>query len=113
MVEMKNKLPAEEGNPETNQNNNQQQQNQTATRTVKVSVIKKGSDPEVKIGSASIMIGTISGETGVGGGQATLSNVPEGTQNITVTATGYKNYSNTIVIGASTPDPVVVELEEE
>lgn len=101
-------LPATEDNPE----NNQQQQNQTATRTVKVSVVEK-SNTENKIGSASIMIGTITGETGVGGGQATLSNVPEGTQNITVTATGYKNYSSTIVIGASTPDPVVIELEEE
>ena len=101
-------LPATEDNPE----NNQQQQNQTATRTVKVSVVEK-SNTENKIGSASIMIGTITGETGVGGGQATLSNVPEGTQNITVTATGYKNYSSTIVIGVSTPDPVVIELEEE
>ena len=101
-------LPATEDNPE----NNQQQQNQTATRTVKVSVVEK-SNTENKIGSASIMIGTITGETGVGGGQATLSNVPEGTKNITVTATGYKNYSSTIVIGASTPDPIVIELEEE
>lgn len=101
-------LPVTEDNPE----NTQQQQNQTATRTVKVSVVEKG-NTENKIGSASIMIGTIAGETGVGGGQATLSNVPEGTQTITVTATGYKNYSDTIVIGASTPDPIVIELEEE
>lgn len=102
-------LPATEGNPE----NNQQQQNQTATKTVKVKVVKKDSDPEETVGSASIMIGTITGETGINGGQATLSNVPEGSQTITVTATGYKNYTDTIVIGSSTPDPIVIELEEE
>ena len=103
-----NNLPAEEGN-----SGSDQQQNQTATKTVKVKVVKKGSDPEVTVASASIMIGTTSGETGVGGGQATLSNVPEGSQTITVTATGYKNYTDTIVIGSSTPDPIVIELEEE
>ena len=83
------------------------------TKTVKVKVVKKYSDPEVSVASASIMIGTVSGKTGVGGGQATLSNVPEGSQTITVTATGYKNYTDTIVIGSSTPDPIVIELEEE
>ena len=98
-------LPADEVNPE---NNNQ---NQPATRTVRVSVVKKN-DTETKIGSASIQIGTVTGETGTNGGIATLSNVPEGTQNIAVTATGYKDYSNTIVIGESTPNPVVIELEE-
>lgn len=101
--------PAGQDNPE----NNQQQQNQTATKTVKVKVVKKGSDPEETVGSASIMIGTITGETGINGGQATLSNVPEGSQTITVTATGYKNYTDTIVIGSSTPDPIVIELEGE
>lgn len=103
------KLPAEEGNS----GSNQQQQNQTATKTVKVKVVKKDSDPEEAVGSASIMISTITGETGINGGQATLSNVPEGSQTITVTATGYKNYTDTIVIGSSTPDPIVIELEEE
>ena len=101
-------LPAAEGNPETNQ-----QQNQTATKTVKVKVYKKDSDPQISIGSASIMIGTVSGQTGIGGGQATLSDVPEGSQTITVTAAGYKDYTGTIVIGASTPDPIEIELEEE
>ena len=101
------KLPAGQDNPE-----NSQQQNQTATKTVKVSIVEKD-NTDNKIGSASIMIGTVSGQTGIGGGQATLSNVPEGTQTITVTATGYKTYSDTIVIGASTPDPIVIELEEE
>ena len=112
MVEMKNKLPAAEGNPETNQNNNQQQQNQTATRTVKVSVVEKA-NTENKIGSANIMIGTKTGHTGQNGGQATISDVPEGTQTITVTATGYKSYTGSIVVGASMDDPVVIELEEE
>lgn len=105
---MISKLPAEEGN-----SGSDQKQNQTATKTVKVKVVKKYSDPEVSVASASIMIGTVSGKTGVGGGQATLSNVPEGSQTITVTATGYKNYTDTIVIGSSTPDPIVIELEEE
>ena len=102
---MKKILPDTEENP----GNNQQQ---ASTRTVKVSVVKKD-DTDVKIGSAQITIGSIEGETGSGGGQATLSNVPEGEQSITVKETGYKDYIGTITIGASTPSPVVIELEEE
>ena len=102
---MKKILPDTEENP----GNNQQQ---TSTRTVKVSVIKKDSDPEFKIGSAQITIGSVTGATGIGGGQATLSDVPDGEQTITVKATGYKDYTDTITISASTPNPIVVELEE-
>lgn len=108
MVAMKKIPPA----TEDNSGNNQQQQNQTTTtRTVNVSVVKKG-ETDTKIGSANVMIGTITGQTGTNGGQATLANVPDGTQTITVTATGYKTYTGSVVVesGMST---VVVELEEE
>ena len=101
---MKKILPDTEENP----GNNQQQ---ASTRTVKVSVVRKD-DTETKIGSAQITIGSVTGSTGTGGGQATLSDVPEGEQVITVTAEGYKNYTSTITIDATTPTPIVIELEE-
>ena len=105
------KLPATEGNPENNQQQNNNQQ-QTTTRTVTVSVVKKG-DTDTKIGSANIAIGSITGSTGALGGQATLSNVPDGEQTIVVTADGYKQYTGTITVGANMTSPIVIELEEE
>lgn len=99
-------LPGHEDNP----GNNQQQQNQATTRTVTVKVYKKGT--EEAIGSANIMIGTISGQTGINGGLASLSNVPDGTQTITVTADGYKTYTESIEVSAST-NSFDIYLEEE
>lgn len=70
----------------------------TTTRQIKVKVVSN----ETSVPNANITITStnpqITGQTGSGGGQATISNVPEGTQTITVSAEGYVTKTESIVI---------------
>ena len=107
------KLPAEEDNSGSNQNNDQQQ-NQTTTKSFSIYVVEENTNSETKIGSATIQIGTLEPQTtGVGGGKADFSNVPEGTYNIVVTATGYNNYeSSSFVVSADMDSTIYIELSK-
>ena len=54
--------------------------------------VNDGTNP---VEGAIVTIGEITGTTGSAGG-CTLSNVPEGSQTVTVTCDGFTNYSDTI-----------------
>lgn len=93
------KLPATEGNPENNQQQNNNQQ-QTTSRNITISVVDSV-DNTNKIASASIKEdGTEIGTTGIGGGQATISNVTDGQHTLTISATGYTTKTETITVGS-------------
>ena len=105
---MKN-LPDNEGNPENNQNNNQQN---TTSRNITISVVDSV-DNDTKVPNASIKEnGTEIGSTGVGGGQATISNVTDGTHTITISAEGYTSKTTTINVGSGSTS-FTIELVAE
>lgn len=79
--------------------------------------IKIQDEDEAGVASASVTLtnGTETYEktTGSSGG-CTVQNAPEGTYTITVTATGYKDYSDEISLTVESPDiEVTLEAEEE
>lgn len=52
-----------------------------------------------------------SGKTGSAGG-CTISNVPEGTYNVTATKTGYNEYTGTITVNEETTSLIISMTEE-
>ena len=64
--------------------------------TVNISIIVKDENEE-PVNGANVSIDEITATTGSAGG-CTLQNVPIGEQTITVTATGYDEYSDTITV---------------
>lgn len=101
-------LPDAEANPGNNQNTNQQQ---NTSRNITISVVD--SVDSTKIASASIKEnGTEIGTTGIGGGQASISNVSDGQHTLTVSATGYVTKTETITVGSDNTS-FVIELVAE
>ncbi len=91
-------VPDDEVNPETPNNPTPT----PATRNITVTIVEEGTqddDTPVKIGRAHIVCTVdndidayteeISADTGARGGSAVLSNVPDGTHTLTISADGY------------------------
>lgn len=79
------------------------------TINLAVHVQDSNNDP-VSGATVSIEGSEISSTTG-GQGGCNLNNVPTGTQTITVTATGYQNYTDTIEVSSSNNE-ITITLEE-
>lgn len=77
--------------------------------TVDISIsVNDGTDP---VEHASVSIGQISSTTGSAGG-CTLQDVPEGSQTIVVTATGYEEYTDTIEVSSQNNEFTITLTEE-
>lgn len=82
---------------------------QVNPETVNLSVtVTDGTNP---VEGATVSIDEISSTTGSAGG-CTLQNIPVGNQTINVTATGYENYTDTIIV-SSQDNEITIILEEE
>lgn len=95
-----NQLPEPQVNPET-------------TQTQNISVTVQNSQEEPVSGASVSIQGTEISSTTGGQGGCTLQNVPEGSQTINVTATGYQNYSDTINVSSSNNEITIILTEEE
>lgn len=81
--------------------------------TVNLAIHVENSNEESVSGATVAIMGTEISSTTGGQGGCTLQNVPEGTQTITVTATGYENYSDTIEVSSSNNEFTIILTEEE
>lgn len=80
--------------------------------TTNVSIIVQDENEDPVSGATVAISGTeISSTTGSQGG-CTLQNVPCGSQTITVTATGYENYTNTINVSSENDEFTITLIEE-
>ena len=82
---------------EINPDDNQEQEVTPTTRTISVTVTNNGDN----VGSATVTIGTITGETGPRGAACSLENIPDGKQNVTVSAEGYVTKIEEITVSES------------
>ena len=86
-------LPETEENPENNQQ-------QTTTRNITISVVDSADNTQ-KVASASIKENGVEiGTTGIGGGQASISNVADGEHTLTISAEGYTTRTTPITVSS-------------
>lgn len=111
-------VPDDQGNPETPQ--------PTPTRNITITVVEadeNGNETSTKIGKAHIVCEhgndidaeteEVTGETGARGGSAVLTNVPDGTHTLTITATGYKTLTGHQIITNGNATSFTIALEKE
>lgn len=111
-------LPATGDSPETPQ--------PTPTRNITITVVEadeNGNETATKIGRAHIVCEhgddidaeteEVSAETGARGGSAVLSNIPDGTHTLTITADGYKTLTGHQIITSAGATAFTIALEKE
>lgn len=91
------KLPNPQENPET----------------VNLSIHIQNANEEPVSGATVAIHGTEISSTTGGQGGCTLQNVPGGSQTITVTATGYETYADTIEVSSQNNEITIILTEEE
>ena len=86
-------LPADQ---ETNPDDDKEQEVTPTTRNISITVTNNGDS----VGNATVTIGSITGTTGPRGAACTLENVPDGKQNVVITAEGYVDKTEEITVSA-------------